>query len=85
MEGNNRERGFQWWDSEVTDLINIWGDVAVQAKLKGIYCNCSMFEETTKEMAKYGHKKTLLQCQRKVKSLKAKLKKRRTKEVAVDE
>ncbi len=36
--------GSQWRDSEVFDLINIWGGTAVKAKHEGSYCNRSVFE-----------------------------------------
>lgn len=64
---DNSEGGFQWWDGEVTDFINIWGDDAVQAKLESTYPNYSMFEEIAKEMAEHGHRNTWLQRQRKFK------------------
>lgn len=41
---DNSEGGFHSSDSEVTDLINIWGAVYVQAKLEGTYRNYSIFE-----------------------------------------
>uniref|UniRef100_A0A3P9IYZ1 Myb/SANT-like DNA-binding domain-containing protein n=1 Tax=Oryzias latipes TaxID=8090 RepID=A0A3P9IYZ1_ORYLA len=53
----------QWKGSEVTDLINIWGDSSIQAKLEGSYRNRAR-----------GYRRSWLQCQRKIKSLRAKYK-----------
>uniref|UniRef100_A0A8P4KIU3 Myb/SANT-like DNA-binding domain-containing protein n=1 Tax=Dicentrarchus labrax TaxID=13489 RepID=A0A8P4KIU3_DICLA len=58
----NSDGASQWRESEVLDLISIWGDTSIQAKLEGSYRN------------QQGHRRTWLQCQRKVKSLKAKFK-----------
>lgn len=58
----------------VLDLISIWGDASVQAKLEGSYRNRSVFDSISREMSERGHRRTWLQRQRKVKSLKAKFK-----------
>uniref|UniRef100_A0A3P9INA1 Myb/SANT-like DNA-binding domain-containing protein n=1 Tax=Oryzias latipes TaxID=8090 RepID=A0A3P9INA1_ORYLA len=64
----------QWKGSEVTDLINIWGDRSIQAKLEGPYRNKAVFEEIATEMNERGYRRSRLQCQRKIKSLRAKYK-----------
>ncbi len=56
------------------DLISTWGDTSIQVKLEGSYRNQTVFESISKELAERGHRRTWLQCQRKVKSLKAKFK-----------
>ncbi|XP_056116089.1 uncharacterized protein LOC130091953 [Rhinichthys klamathensis goyatoka] len=71
---DNSDGASQWRDSEVLDLINIWGDTSIQAKLEGSYRNRSVFEKIAHEMEERGHRRTWLQCQRKVKSLKSKFK-----------
>ncbi|XP_076738760.1 uncharacterized protein LOC143417001 [Maylandia zebra] len=64
----------QWTETEVAELISIWGDNSIQAKLEGSYRNRAVFECIAKEMIGRGHRRTWLQCQRKVKSLRAKFK-----------
>lgn len=64
----------QWRDSEVIDLVTIWGDSSTQAKLKECYCNRSVFESLVLQMAQWDHYRMWLQCQQKVKSIKAKFK-----------
>ena len=53
----------QWRESEVLDLISIWGDTSIQAKLEGSYRNRSVFEKIAHEMEERGHRRTWLQCQ----------------------
>nr|XP_055023087.1 myb/SANT-like DNA-binding domain-containing protein 7 [Misgurnus anguillicaudatus] len=64
----------QWKGSEVTDLINIWGDSSIQAKLEGSYRNRAVYENISREMAERGYRRSWLQYQRKIKSLRAKYK-----------
>uniref|UniRef100_A0A3P9JXN6 Myb/SANT-like DNA-binding domain-containing protein n=1 Tax=Oryzias latipes TaxID=8090 RepID=A0A3P9JXN6_ORYLA len=64
----------QWKEREVTDLINIWGDSSIQAKIQGYYHNRAVFEKISSEMAQRGYRRSWLQCQRKIKSLRAKYK-----------
>ncbi|XP_023821919.1 uncharacterized protein LOC105358414 [Oryzias latipes] len=64
----------QWKGSEVTDLISIWGDRSIQAKLEGSYRNRAVFEEIAREINERGYRRSWLQCQRKIKSLRAKYK-----------
>ncbi|XP_060781303.1 uncharacterized protein LOC132889127 [Neoarius graeffei] len=66
--------GTQWRDCEVLELLNIWGDKAMQAKLEGSYRNRAVFETIAKALADRGYTRSWLQCQRKVKSLHAKYK-----------
>lgn len=70
----NSDGASQWRESEVLDLISIWGDTSIQAKLEGSYRNRSVFENIAHKMGERGHTRTWLQCQRKVKSLKGKFK-----------
>uniref|UniRef100_A0A3P9KWZ3 Myb/SANT-like DNA-binding domain-containing protein n=1 Tax=Oryzias latipes TaxID=8090 RepID=A0A3P9KWZ3_ORYLA len=60
--------------TEVTDLISIWGDRSIQAKLEGSYRNRAVFEEIAREINERGYRRSWLQCQRKIKSLRAKYK-----------
>ena len=41
----NSDGANQWRESEVLDLINIWGDISIQAKLEGSYRNRSVFDQ----------------------------------------
>uniref|UniRef100_A0A8C1LBT1 Myb/SANT-like DNA-binding domain-containing protein n=1 Tax=Cyprinus carpio TaxID=7962 RepID=A0A8C1LBT1_CYPCA len=71
---SERPGHIQWKGSEVTDLINIWGDSSIQAKLEGSYRNRAVYENISSEMAEHGYRRSWLQCQRKIKSLRAKYK-----------
>lgn len=51
----NGDGASQWRESEVLDLISIWGDTSIQAKLEA-YCNRSVFEKIVNEMKEQGHK-----------------------------
>nr|XP_055062902.1 myb/SANT-like DNA-binding domain-containing protein 2 [Misgurnus anguillicaudatus] len=64
----------QWKGSEVTDLINIWGDSSIQAKLEGSYRNRAVYENISRKMTECGYRRSWLQCQRKIKSIRAKYK-----------
>ena len=66
----NGDDASQWRESEVLDLISIWGDASIRAKLEGSYRNHSIFEKIANEMEEQELKRMWLQCQRKVKSLK---------------
>ncbi|KAJ0055058.1 hypothetical protein NL108_008983, partial [Boleophthalmus pectinirostris] len=63
-----------WREIEVSEFINIWWDCCVQAKLERSYQNRAVFEMTAKEMSKLGYRRSWLQCQQKIKSLRAKYK-----------
>ena len=45
------------------DLISIWEDTLIQAKLEGSYRNRTVFERIAHEMEERGHRRTWLQCQ----------------------
>uniref|UniRef100_A0A3Q0RN39 Myb/SANT-like DNA-binding domain-containing protein n=1 Tax=Amphilophus citrinellus TaxID=61819 RepID=A0A3Q0RN39_AMPCI len=64
----------QWRESEVSDLISIWGNSSIQAKLDGSYRNRVIFVGISQEMAERGYRRSWFQCQRKIKSLRAKYK-----------
>lgn len=64
----------QWSTAEVICLISLWGEQSVQDKIKGSYRNKSVFEDLSAAMAEQGFKRSWLQCQRKIKSLKSKYK-----------
>uniref|UniRef100_A0A3B3IG73 Myb/SANT-like DNA-binding domain-containing protein n=1 Tax=Oryzias latipes TaxID=8090 RepID=A0A3B3IG73_ORYLA len=64
----------QWSNAEVSCLLSLWGDETVQAKLQGCYRNKSLYEDISRDMGKHGFKRSWLQCQRKIKSLKSKSK-----------
>uniref|UniRef100_A0A8C7Y6B5 Myb/SANT-like DNA-binding domain-containing protein n=1 Tax=Oryzias sinensis TaxID=183150 RepID=A0A8C7Y6B5_9TELE len=53
---------------------HLWGDETVQAKLQGCYQNKSLYEDISRDMGKHGFKRSWLQCQGKIKSLKSKYK-----------
>uniref|UniRef100_A0A3P9JJV0 Myb/SANT-like DNA-binding domain-containing protein n=1 Tax=Oryzias latipes TaxID=8090 RepID=A0A3P9JJV0_ORYLA len=64
----------QWSNAEVSCLLSLWGDETVQAKLQGCYRNKSLYEDISRDMGRHGFKRSWLQCQRKIKSLKSKYK-----------
>ncbi|CAI5689075.1 unnamed protein product [Oreochromis niloticus] len=74
MAAETGDGASQWTKTEVAELISIWGDNSIQAKLEGSYRNRAVFECIAKEMIERGHRRTWLQCQRKIKSLRAKFK-----------
>uniref|UniRef100_A0AAZ1XJ28 C2H2-type domain-containing protein n=1 Tax=Oreochromis aureus TaxID=47969 RepID=A0AAZ1XJ28_OREAU len=74
MAAETGDGASQWTETEVAELISIWGDNSIQAKLEGSYRNRAVFECIAKEMIERGHRRTWLQCQRKIKSLRAKFK-----------
>ncbi|CAI5685798.1 unnamed protein product [Oreochromis niloticus] len=74
MAAETGDGASQWTETEVAELISIWGDNSIQAKLEGLYRNRAVFECIAKEMIERGHRRTWLQCQRKIKSLRAKFK-----------
>ena len=65
-------KGTQWVDSEMLDLISIWVDSSMQAKPWESNRNWPVFEDITKQMAERGHRRTWLQYQLKLKTLKVK-------------
>ncbi|XP_035985939.1 spore coat protein SP96-like [Fundulus heteroclitus] len=73
MAEDNTESS-QWRESEVADLIHIWKDSSIQTKLEGSYRNRGIFENISREMADRGYKRSWIQCQWKIKSLRAKYK-----------
>ncbi|CAM4569479.1 unnamed protein product [Leuciscus chuanchicus] len=68
------ENAGQWSMAEVIYLLTLWGEESVQDKIKGSYRNISVFEDISAAMAEQGYRRSWLQCQRKMKSLKSKYK-----------
>lgn len=74
MEQEDAENISPWTEDETKCLITLWGDGSVQAKLEGMYRNKSIYESILRSLRERGFRRTWVQCQRKIKSLKTKYK-----------
>ena len=59
-----------WSDSEVINLIELWGEEGIQEQLEGAKRNKHVFEKLGRELKKTGSDKTAEQCRAKIKKLK---------------
>lgn len=59
-----------WSDSEVVQLIELWGEEGVQEQLEGAKRNKHVYDKLAEEMQKKGSEKTGEQCRAKMKKLK---------------
>ncbi|EMP36005.1 Zinc finger and SCAN domain-containing protein 29 [Chelonia mydas] len=58
-----------WSNSEVLDLISVWGEEAVQSQLGPSRRNYETFGQISRDMMERGHDRDALQCRVKVKEL----------------
>ena len=68
-------RGSAWSDAEVTALISIWGDAAIQEQLDGATRNKTIFATISKKLHENGYNRDWQQCRAKIKNLKGEYKK----------
>ena len=59
-----------WSDSEVINLIELWGEEGIQEQLEGAKRNKHVYEKLGREPQKTGSDKTAEQCRAKIKKLK---------------
>ena len=59
-----------WSDTEVINLIELWGDEGIQQQLEGAKRNKHVYDKLAKELQKKGIDKTAEQCRAKMKKLK---------------
>ncbi|XP_018542489.1 uncharacterized protein zgc:113263 isoform X2 [Lates calcarifer] len=59
-----------WSDEETLNLLDIWGKDSVQRALKGCLKNRHIFTQIAQKMAERGYRRTVEQCQTRIKRLK---------------
>ena len=59
-----------WSDSEVINLIELWGEEGIQEQLEGAKRNKHVYEKLGRELQKTVSDKTAEQCRAKIKKLK---------------
>ena len=59
-----------WSDTEVINLIELWGEEGIQQQLEGEKRNKHVYDKLAKELQKKGIDKTAEQCRAKMKKLK---------------
>ncbi|XP_074922890.1 myb/SANT-like DNA-binding domain-containing protein 7 [Chelonoidis abingdonii] len=69
MQSENQKRAPAWTVREILDLIAVWGEDSVLAKLRSKKRNAKTFEKVSKGMMERGHNRDSLQCPVKVKEL----------------
>ena len=67
--------GASWSREEISRLIEVWGDDAVQAQLQECTRNQRVFEKISKALCEAGYERTFQQCRDKVKKLRIEYKK----------
>ena len=63
------DRGKNWSDEEVYDLIDIWSDDTVQEQLEGSRRNQHIYSKISERMKEKGYTRTMDQCRQKMKKL----------------
>ncbi|XP_065271625.1 zinc finger and SCAN domain containing 29 [Emys orbicularis] len=69
MRGPRSKRSPAWSRREVLDLLGLWGEEAVQAKLQSSRRNAAVYEKISRDMVEKGYQRDLLQCRVKAKEL----------------
>ncbi|XP_042308934.1 zinc finger and SCAN domain-containing protein 29-like isoform X2 [Sceloporus undulatus] len=64
-------RGIAWGNSEILDLLSIWGEARFQTRLSESHRNLHVFKDVASEMAKRGHSRTSEECRTKTKNMRA--------------
>ena len=65
----NNDRGKNWSDEEVYELIEVWSDDTIQEQLEGSHRNQQVYKKISKTLAEKGYTRTWDQCRQKVKKL----------------
>ena len=68
-------KGERWSEDEVSKLIAVWGDEAIQKQLDGTTRNGKVFTKMSECLLAAGYKRTPAQCREKLKSMKKEYKK----------
>ncbi|KAG6932237.1 zinc finger and SCAN domain containing 29, partial [Chelydra serpentina] len=66
-----------WSNSELLDLITVWGEEVVQSQLRSSRRNFDTFGQVSRDMMERGHEQDALQCRIKVKELRSAYRKAR--------
>ncbi|XP_049617188.1 uncharacterized protein zgc:113263 [Syngnathus scovelli] len=69
-EGQASEAKLPWTEEETLHLLDIWGNDSVQRALKGCLKNRHIYVQIAQKMAERGFKRTVEQCQTRIKRLK---------------
>ncbi|KAM7166752.1 zinc finger and SCAN domain-containing protein 29-like [Macrochelys suwanniensis] len=69
MESQNQRRAPAWTEREVCDLIAVWGDETVLAKLRSKRRNANTYAKVSKGMKDRGYNRDAQQCRVKIKEL----------------
>ena len=70
-ELKNANKGANWNYEEAITLINIWSDANVQDEFEKSRRNTNIYEKIAKEMVEAGYERNIVQCRRKIKSLRS--------------
>ena len=62
-----------WSDSEVINLIELWGEEGIQVQLEGANRNKHVYEKLGRELQKTGSDKTAEQCRAELKKTQTRL------------
>ena len=54
--------GVTWTDEEIIKLIQIWGEVEIQAQLEGCTRNMHVYEKIARELRDMGYDRMAIQC-----------------------
>ena len=65
----NNDRGKNWSNEEVYELIEVWSDDTIQEQLEGSHRNQQVYKKISKTLAEKGYTRTWDQCRQKVKKL----------------
>ncbi|XP_062823985.1 1-aminocyclopropane-1-carboxylate synthase-like protein 1 isoform X1 [Anolis carolinensis] len=70
FRGKKYERGSNWSDPEVAQLLHLWADAAVQAELESCLRNQHVFNRIAEVLREKGIRRTGDQCREKIKKMK---------------
>lgn len=70
MEDSTQKRAYNWSESEVLTLFELWSDPFIQKELKHLYRNKTVYEHIARLLNTAGIRRTWVQCKEKIKKLK---------------
>uniref|UniRef100_A0A8C7E085 Myb/SANT-like DNA-binding domain-containing protein n=1 Tax=Naja naja TaxID=35670 RepID=A0A8C7E085_NAJNA len=70
FRGKKYERGTNWSDPEVVELLHLWADESVQAELESCLRNQHVFNRIAEVLREKGIHRTGDQCREKIKKMK---------------
>ena len=69
MATSGNERGRNWTEEEVYELIDVWSDDIIQSQLEGSQRNQHVYKKISQKLQEKGYERTWDQCRQKMKKL----------------